>query len=193
MVYAVDLLSEYEMTGSLDGVLPRASGIYLWRLRLRPSCHPKDGVGVLQHVKRLSLMPLGELGPVDLSRGFRLNSLRLGGVGLPPLKYEALENMVSEEAGAKYLSDFLADLESRSPALYCGESGNLSVRIRDHLRCQSDFGETICSHEDISWSDLRLDYVVTGKEQGSGANQYRTAMEYLATLLTLSAYTKRAG
>jgi len=101
--------------------------------------------------------------------------------------------MAFNRLDAKFLTVFLADLEARIPALYCGQTGQLSARIVNHLNSKTDFGSMVEHDTDLSWDDLYLEYRVVGNASEDNEDRKRQALEYLATVMTISAFTKRAG
>lgn len=192
-VSGADLVRQFVEKGSLSGILPAQSAIYFWRLRLKSNTPPSDGRGLFKHLKRVTELPLGRVDAIRLSRGLYANGFELGGKGLPPETLSTLESMAFNRLDAKFLTVFLADLEARIPALYCGQTGQLSARIVNHLNSKTDFGSMVEHDTDLSWDDLYLEYRVVGNASEDNEDRKRQALEYLATVMTISAFTKRAG
>lgn len=186
------LRAAYDGQASVAAILPTMSAIYIWRLRLRPDVDPNDRAGLLSHVKRIASLPQGRVEDLPMSRGLTLAGMVFGGSGLPDNKLAVLERMLGTRQGARFLWDYLGDLESRVPALYVGESGNLPQRITDHLAARTQFGAAVEREPELTWQDLRLEYVRTGDAKDS-ESEYRRALEYLTTVLTVANYTQRAG
>ena len=186
------LLAELESKGTLKDILPNIAAVYIWRLRLRPSVNVHDKAGLVQHIRRVAQLPQGRVTDLDMSRSLRLEAMVFGGTGLPEAKIQTLEHMIGSASGARFIWDFLSDLESRIPALYAGESGRLPSRIADHIRGKTGFGYAVGREPVLGWSDLVCEFVRTG-EANDDESSNRKALEYLTTILTISNYTQRAG
>jgi len=196
--YAEDLLEVLQSSATLTGIMEPAAGIYIWKLRLRPSCHPNDVDSLMKHIDRVSSLPQGRIRDVSLSRSMLLEGLRMGGSGLPEGKMDSLRQLAQSKKGATYLFRYLESLEARTPGLYCGEAGNIPARLAQHLSGKTDFSEAVHADPELSWGDLLVEILVTGQAQDEGVetNQRtsrRRAMEYLTTLMTSSMFTQRAG
>lgn len=191
--YAVDLLEALESSGSLGGLVPEYAGIYLWKLRLRPSCHPQDSVALGRHLDRIVRLPMGRISEINVSRGIRVGNLTFGGSGMPTEKVNQLKQLIATKQGANFIVQYLDELEPRTPALYCGEAGNVALRLADHLKGNTDFAQAIASDPDLVWSDLFVEITRTGSKSSEDGSANRRAIEYFTTVMTSSMYTKRAG
>lgn len=196
--YAEDLLEMLQSSGTLTGAMEPVAGIYIWKLRLRPSCHPNDVDSLMQHIDRVASMPQGRIKDVALSRALLLEGLRMGGSGLPEGKRDSLRQLANSNKGATYLFKYLESLEVRSSGLYCGEAGDIPTRIAQHLSGKTDFSEAVESDPELNWGDLFVEILATGQaqEETVEANQRtsrRRALEYLTTVMTSSMFTQRAG
>ena len=187
-----ELRAEYLSTGSVGSLLPKIAAVYFWKLKLRPDVSFHDQDGLVDHVKRVASLPQARIGTIALSRSISIDGIYIGGAGLTEAKIKELRNFVSQPKRAQWLIKFLTDLESRIPTLYVGESGSLPVRIANHVSGNSDFGQAIEAEPDLRWRDLYLEYVKTGEATEDESGRRRT-LEHLATVLTISNYTKRAG
>ena len=196
--YASTLLETYGATGTLADAVEPTAGVYFWKLRLAPSCSPDDRTNLMKHIERISNLPYGRIHDVALTRGLRLEGLRLGSDGLPRDKLEGLKKLCGTKQGAKFLVDFLEQLETKTPALYCGQSGDVSRRLLEHLTGGSIFGELIERDPELDWDDLLVEVLPTGKSQAQDVvidetRELRQSLEHFATLLTVSMFTDRAG
>lgn len=192
VISGAQLLAEYENGNSLRELLPQVSAVYFWRLKLAPDVSPADTNGMIRHIERIARLPQGRFGTISLSRSLQLDGITVGGSGLPAEKVGTLRALASTRTGARFLWHFLEDLETRIPALYVGETGNLPARVSDHLGGRSDFGAAICSDQVLNWRDMTFEFLRTGEAQ-EDTSERRQALEYLATVLTISNYTRRAG
>ena len=195
--YATDLKENYEKTGSLTDSIDRTAGVYFWKLRLRPDCHWGDTHALQEHLERITELPQGRLGRVPLSRGVSIEGLRMGGSGLSTDKLTGLRELCQSSTQARWLIKFLTDLEDRTPALYCGEAGDIPHRLAEHLAGRTGFGREVENDSELEWSDLLVEIISTdsepSEEKKRSATAHRRSIEHLGTLMTASMFTKRAG
>jgi hypothetical protein len=178
--------------GNLGDLLPKQSAIYLWKLRVKPEVARQNGQGLLEHMDRIASLPQGRLSDIPLGRGLLIQDFLLGGTGLTDKKREELAKLVRTPKGATFVWRYLMFLQTQIPAIYVGETGDLPRRIKEHLDGATDFGGTVIADPDLEWEDLMLEFVRMGEPADDGAPP-RRALEYLATLLTISSYTQRPG
>lgn len=193
-VPADELLDSLTSDEELDQ-LREVPAIYMWRLRLEPTCHPSDAPEVMKHYKRLARLPQGETGEIPLGRMARVTNLELGGVAFPEKKAEHLDDFLASPENSSFLHEYLSHLERTLPALYCGESDNLRRRTKEHLTTPTRVNQLVKDEaNEITWADLRLDYVyLEGDAEISMSENQRKALEYFTGVMCVAAYTKRLG
>lgn len=189
-VPGADLIDLVQSNEDLSAALPDLPGVYMWKRDLRP---PKsviaDPVKLIAWCDRLSDTAIGQTGVQQLSHFLRIHSVELCGGALPSEKRKTLERLFASQQNRKWFASFLSSLGAETPALYVGEAESLAARIVDHLTGRSGFGSTIERHERLSWSDLSLRYYTLE----SSVKAQRTAIEYLASVVTVAGYTSRIG
>ena len=186
-----DLLHAFQSAGRVD-LLPEQAAIYLWKIRVMPNVARRDGQGLINHIERIAKLPQGRLRNVPLGRGLTIEEFLIGGTGLNERKRADFIELVRTANGATFVWKYLMFLQSQVPAIYVGETGDLPRRIREHIEGSTDFGRTVNSDPVLTWDDLILEVVRMG-DVGDDGVPSRRALEYLATLMTISSYTQRPG
>lgn len=178
---------------SLTTLLPVTPAVYMWKLRLRSeTLVAHDPERTLRHLVRLAKIPQGRTLPISASQGLALLGIEVCGPGLPDNKKKVFAKFLAQPKNSRWLINYLESLEQHLPALYVGETGNLAKRAFEHLSGLTDFGSTLSTEPGLTWADLNLYYMPIGGTSDSDS-PLRKAVEYITAVVTISAFTRRAG
>lgn len=174
-------------------LVPEVSAIYLWKLRLRSHTTPGDLPGLMREAEELTKALQGSVAGVRASHSLRIGRVDIRGQGLGN-KAAGLREFLGAPANRRWFLLYLEHLEAQLPAIYCGETGNLKDRVRQHISGQSDFGRFVQSSGEYDWRRLNLFWYVAGPPvEGEAFSAKRRAIEHFTTILTISPLTKRPG
>jgi hypothetical protein len=188
-----DLYGLYQEGRPLATLLPETPAVYMWKLRLRNEglvVHDPDRT--LRQLSRITKISQGSTQPISTSHGLKLLGIDVCGPGLPGNKKKVLAKFLSRPANSRWMLDYLEELEQHLPALYVGETGNLSKRAFDHLSGVTDFARLRERDPDLTWGDLNLYYTNIGGPSDADS-PLRKAVEYITAVVTVSAFTQRPG
>jgi hypothetical protein len=183
----------------LDSIQVRP-GIYMWKI-----CPKRYDLGTsreayMQRVKFLANVTQGVLPSITISHSVTIEGLAIKGRGLSQENLGALHNFLGQEPNRRWFRKYLDSLEMHLPAIYCGESGNLRLRLAQHLRGETSFGESVAQDPHLEWPDLAVHYCFLGparteqepQEEGTPSRR-RQAIEHLTTILSISPRVRRPG
>lgn len=183
--------------GSTLPDLPASEAIYLWRRRSSPSKKTlRDGAEFVRWLEEAILVPGGEVRDQPLGHFAMLDRLTLRARALPADKRRLLLRASREPRHRDFLAKYVRTLWQFAPPLYCGETGNLRNRSREHVTGETGFGRRVLAREAPPWRDLELGYLILGDpraEDDLGASQRRRLLEVLATSLVVAGYVDRRG
>ena len=183
--------------------IPDKQGIYMWKLKPIYSGWNNDSWATfIDRLDNRLFAPIAEElpskdQPTHRHRVFNLG-LEIRGKKFPQSKRNRLDAEEDDlHQKKRFIGGFCESLNSHVPALYVGESGNLRNRIKDHLSGHTGFGKNIADHDELHFKDMNLFYLELGDQFENlfedTVSDYRTTLEWIATMVTLSGYTKRAG
>lgn len=188
-----ETLLELQQSGELRSELPVCSAVYLWKWNLRPrGTDATTPSSISTWISFLLDTPRGDVQDARLGHFLRINSIEITGPQLDQRKKRVLEVFAEKRANRQWLRHYIEDLASHSTTLYTGETGNLPLRIHQHIGGDTDFGKTVTEHPSLAWEALDLHYYNLG-EPTSGPTEIRKALEYVTAIITLSGYTRRPG
>lgn len=189
----------YSLAQELDSIEVRP-GIYIWKI-----CPKRYDLGTsresyMQRVEFLATLSQGVLPSIAISHSVMIEGLAIKGRGLSQDNLIALHSFLGQEPNRRWFRKYLESLESQLPALYCGETGNLRLRLAQHLRGETSFGESVLQDPYLEWPDLAVHYCFLGpggtaqepQEQGIPSRR-RQAIEHLTTILSISPRVRRPG
>lgn len=188
-----DLYGLYSEGKPLATILPQAPAVYMWKLRLRLDdliVHDPDRT--LRQLMRVTKVSQGRTHPIPTSHGLRLLGIEVCGAGLPDYKQKILTQFLARPANSRWMLNYLEGLEQHLPALYVGETGNLSKRAFDHISGVTDFARLLEHDPELTWEDLNLYYASIGGPTDADS-PLRKAVEYITAVVTVSAFTQRPG
>lgn len=191
-VSAAEMLS-YQ--GNPKDLLGTGSAIYLWKRHFRPAQQDlADSQKFMSWLQRVIGAPVAYLEKVRVAHFLTFSGVALSGE-LTEDKLLFLSSQAKTMEGRKRLAAFLHGLADQTPALYVGETDEISKRPYSHMSGETDFGMAIDKSTTTSWFDLdlhflRLDFTNTESEV---AKKYRTALEQIAANVTIAGLTRRAG
>ena len=193
LVSGADLYGLSQDGESLATLLPLTPAIYMWKLRLRAEgLVAHDPERTLRQLVRLTKIPQGRTQPISTSHGLTLLGIEVCGPGLPENKKRVLAKFLTQPKNGRWMIKYLESLEQHLPALYVGETGNLAKRAFEHISGLTDFGHTVLAEPELTWSELNLYYMPVGGPSDSDS-PLRKAVEYITAVVTVSAFTRRAG
>ena len=177
--------------------LPASEAIYLWRRRSSPSKTAlRDGAEFVRWFEEALHLPAGELRDQPLGHFAMLDRLTLRARPLPADKRRLLVRASREPRHRRFLAKYIRTLWQFAPPLYCGETGNLRTRSRDHVTGETGFGRRVLAGQVPPWRDLELGYLIIGDARADDdfqASKRRTLLEVVATSLVLAGYVDRRG
>lgn len=177
--------------------LPASEAIYLWRRRSSPSKRAlRDGPEFVRWLEEAMLVPGGEVRDQPLGHFAMLDRLTLRARTLPADKRRLLVLASREPRHRHFLAKYVRTLWQFAPPLYCGETGNLRNRSREHVTGETGFGRRVFAGEVPPWRDLELGYLILGDaraEDDLRASQRRRLLEVVATSLVVAGYVDRRG
>ena len=150
----------------LSDLLPTCPAIYVWRRSLEVPDHARrDSQAFVEWLNKAMQVPVGEVRDQRLSHFAVLRQLTLQSQGLTETKKRQFTALVSTPKKRRWLAHYVRQLGQFSPPPYCGETGNILQRTRDHLSGETGFGQHVrCKHVP-SWSELELAYYSLEKVQ----------------------------
>lgn len=181
--------------GALSDLVGSGPAIYMWKRHFKPSpSEMADSRTFMRWLNRVISAPVAELEGVKVSHFLSIRGIRLSG-DLTSEKVEYLHKMAAKPSGRRIISQFVSALSEQTPALYVGETDEVSRRVREHLDGRTGFGTIINLSDTLSWDDLEFHYMSLRVTQpdSDGAKQFRTALEQIAANVTIAGLTKRAG
>jgi hypothetical protein len=191
-ISADDVLS---YSGPASDLVESGPALYLWKRNFRPQALDlADSVLFMAWLRRVISAPVAELDGVRIAHFLTVRGISLSGE-LTETKDGYLSTLSKNEKGRKIIVEFLRDLAGQAPALYVGETDEVSRRLLEHLNGETLFGIQINESEHLSWSDLEFHYLElkTKDPDSSKSKNYRTALEQIAANVTIAGLTKRAG
>lgn len=187
----------YVHQASLQDLVPACEAIYLWRRRLSvPSRAIHDGPEFMAWLEDAMQAPTGEIRNQHLSHFALLEHLTIRGQGLTPEKRRLLARFAGRPRTRKWLAHYVRSLAQFSPPLYCGETGNLAQRTRDHVSAETGFGQQVLHGKVPPWSELELAFYSlgdSGKDEDIKAKDRRTLLEIVTTTFSVAGYVVRRG
>ena len=182
---------------SLQDLVPSCEAIYLWRRRLsvpRGAIH--DGPGFMAWLENAMQAPTGEIRNQHLSHFALLEYLTIRGQKLTPEKRRLLARFAGRPKMRKWLAHYVRSLAQFSPPLYCGETGNLAQRVRDHVSAETGFGQQVQHRRVPPWCELELAFYALGDADNDDdlkAKERRTLLEIVTTAFSVAGYVVRRG
>ena len=179
--------------------IPDKPGIYMWKLKPVSDWKTRPWSSFFDHLDKRLQAPIAEHGAYQKGR---LNTLgwEIRGSAIPQSKREKLdeetENLHSKR---DFFVSFLQSMNQHVPALYVGQAANLRTRTKQHLENNDHggFGQEINNHAELDFKDLELFYCVLEEDFtrlfGDTDQVVRETLEWIATMVTLAGYTRRAG
>ena len=187
----------YVHQASLQDLIPACEAIYLWRRRLSvPKRAIHDGEEFMAWLEDAMQAPTGEIRNQHLSHFALLEHLTIRGQKLTPEKHRLLAKFASRPRMRKWLAHYVRSLAQFSPPLYCGETGNLAQRTRDHVSAETGFGRQVQGQKVPPWSELELAFYTLGdavKDDDLHAKERRTLLEIVTTSFSVAGYVVRRG
>ncbi len=186
---------------NLRELLLECQAVYVWRRVLTPPARAlEDSEFFKNWIERSMGVPLAELRDRQLAHFAVLGRLSIGGSPLSREKHDVLGHMLSAQKWRRFLAQFLAGLSQFCPPLYVGETGNLPLRVLEHMTGESGFGSKISRVDSgLAWTELELAYCPLGHPVGSSdvekdlGRSKRSLLEALATNYSLAGYVDRRG
>ena len=133
-------LAEAIADESIDELVEQCSAIYMWKRSLRPtSITTTDAHGMIDWLCKLVDSPHGVVTDKRVGPFLWLSRLELRSNSMPEQQLETLERWVADRRHRRWLTQYVTKLETQTPALYVGETGDLSQRIRHHLGGHTNF------------------------------------------------------
>ena len=181
----------------LSELLPSSPAIYLWRrLPVVPYPALRDSKAFADWLDDAMQVPTGEVRDRRLSHFAIINHLTLQSQGLTDTKKRQLATLVSTPKRRRWLADYIRQLRCFSPPLYCGETGNLATRTKEHLSGETGFGQQVRDGRLPSWSNIELAYYSLDKVQPKNelhAKELATLLELITTAFAVAGYVSRRG
>lgn len=197
LVSGADLQDAFVRQNPLSEFVPRTAAIYLWRRALRvPRVAPTSSRKFTEWLHTTMRTPIAEVRDQRLSHFAIVDQLTVRSPGFTATKQQELGSLMATRKRREWLSKYLHGLRQFTPPLYCGETGNLEQRTRDHLSGETGFGQRLQSQElRISWSDLDLAFYDLERLQmdETQASGLRKLLELLTTALSVAGYVSRRG
>lgn len=189
-----ELKELYDGGETLGTLLPSEPAIYLWKLSIAPSVLQRaDPLEYAKWLDDLCSVPFGRVVDTQLCHYLLLAQIELRGRGLPPPKKRFFERFLTPGPARRWMTDYIAGLNSHLPSLYVGETDNLQNRILQHMAGDSVFGAQVREIPELDWRKLHLHYAVISNKNSEGATAARQAIEYLTSCLTIAGFTRRPG
>jgi len=181
---------------ALRDLLPPGPAVYVWREGSRA---PRNALtspsSFLRWVREEVREPLVVLEPGRLTHWLTIDKLIAGPGPLSPLKEQTLHQLAQSPKGRRLVIDMLDAANQFRPAIYVGETGDLPVRIHQHLSNQTDFARRLLdagrSLEGLDLSFFRLPGEGTASPEQ--ARQLRILLEDLITGVALGTFVERPG
>ncbi len=182
--------------------LPEKPGIYMWKLKPISDWRHQAWAEFLDSLDKRLFSPIAEEKPRKNAPFHSNRLLNLGweirGKPLPPTKRKMLDEQQGElDQKKQFFVSFLESLQDHIPALYVGQTNNLRMRTMEHLQGFEGFGKTINDHDELCFEDLDLFYCEIEDEVKDiftdSSDSIRTTLEWVATMITIAGYTRRAG
>lgn len=181
----------------LSELLPDCPAIYLWRRSPNVPPHVQSsGKAFADWLDEMMQTPMGEVRNQRLAHFAIIHHLSLQSAGLTDIKKLQLAGPVWTPKRRRWLAEYIRQLRQFSPPLYCGETGNLAARTKDHLSGDTGFGQQVHRDSLLSWSNLELAYHKIDKVQPKTekeAKEFATLVELITTALAVSGYVSRRG
>lgn len=176
---------------SLEEFVEPCSAIYMWKKNLHAtSLAIKDARALVDWISQQVNSPSGVITDKSVGQFLWLSRLELRSNSIPRRQRELLQNWLADRRHRKWLTQYTGLLEAQTPALYVGETGNLTKRTKDHLSGHTNFANRIRGL--ITWEDLSLYYFSLGETSDSDS-EVRKVVEYLTNSLVIGGFTQRPG
>lgn len=186
-------LADTEGSADLSEVVPPTPAIYMWRRNLRPPAAAAQSSAVfVDWVTKALSVPVAAVLDKELSHFLVVERLRIGGSGLNQEKQATLEVLSRAPRGRAFVLKYLRTLVDVLPAIYVGETDNLTTRTRAHLGGET---ELLGGLEDLglTFQDVDLHYFTMRDGSTDNNKALRTLLEMVSTRLTVSACVRRIG
>lgn len=195
-VEAIELLDTIGTDG-FSSLVPRASGLYLWRRRFKaPSAGHPSPADLLQWISDLADQPAAATGPRAVTHCVSLADFRLGGGGLTDAKRDTLRQLSSSPKIRAYICEYVEGLSDFSAPLYIGQTSNISKRVVQHLNGETGLLSYLENRLGLGWDDLEFRYLVLSSrpdEQSRAGAELNELLELIAQRLLSPFGTERAG
>ena len=92
-------------------------------------------------------------------------------------------------ARGSWLAHCVRSLAQFSSPLYCGETGNLAQRVRDHVSAETGFGQQVQHGKVPPWCELELAFHALGDAENDDdikAKERRTLLEIVTTAFSVA-------
>lgn len=187
--------SEYDrlLSDPVAEVVPRASGLYVWRLNVVPPESTRGSTRIAKEwVSAVSRRPFGVLKNRAIAAN-ALASISLGGGGLTPDKEQNLDRILSSRRFREQVVGFTAQLQKFAPVLYVGQTLNLYRRVLQHLRGETDFTSIWLEQSGLAVTDLCLEYFVVGEVDDIRLQEYLELLEMICQRVLAPLGVSRSG
>ncbi len=178
------------------GDVPDECGIYIWKLAVRPLRPFHTTSELVDHIRSRLQTPVGSTNG-QLGLFYQINNLTIQGRDLTTNNIDQL-TIQADQAGQgrlfrSFMKEFLESLEAFTPALYVGEAQDLRKRVKDHLVGRTGFSDFITKESSLDFSKLDFYFFVSPPFLHVNDSRTREALEYIATMTSLSGFGQRAG
>jgi hypothetical protein len=182
---------------SITDLIEPREAIYVWRRQIAaPPVAMQGAANFNKWVDQVLETHFGVVGRKELTHYLTLERLTVGGGGLSEGKVKTLRQMTTDDKSRRFICKFMASMNSFVPPLYVGETGNMSVRAKQHVRYETLFGELLRDELRLQWRDLNLYYYCLGPSRDDddpSRKPRRTLLEMIATRLVLAGCVTRIG
>lgn len=190
-VQSTDLI-EAMATRNFD-IVPAVPGLYAWRLSLIPT----HDVTTSASASRGWLETIANrVSGAFSARRVTTNTTALfsfGGGGLTDEKRQTLERYAKSRAIRSEIVRFATSLHDIAAPLYIGQASDLQVRLRQHLRGETDFAETLRDDYRLTFEDLYFEYYAVAESKSHVYSDYLELLELLAHRVVAPLGVKRSG
>jgi hypothetical protein len=173
--------------------------IYVWRRQIAvPPFAMQGPANFNKWVDQVVETHFGVVGRKELTHYLTLERLTVGGGGLTGDKVETLRQWTSGEKGRRFVGKFISSMNAFVPPLYVGETGDITVRAKQHVRFETLFGELLRDELGLQWRDVSLYYYCLGPSRDDEADEQsrksrRTLLEMIASRIMLAGCVTRVG
>ena len=187
------------LVSGFAGVVPAVSGIYVWKLAVRPRDRVRHGGLMVDHIDARCTAPVGKAKGRLVGALINVNNLTIAGKPLPNDKRALLKQKADRSPNFQlWMERFLETLDGFAPSLYVGETNNLRTRVRAHLNGDTDFGKEIQNNTDLIWENfdfyfIKLDSFTPPNGDTAESTRFRKSLEWITTMISTSGYVDRAG